>query len=160
GGPGVRAVGGGAVSYVLAGLERSLTVRAVGEAQVSALLLLLPGPKPGAHPRQAPEWVTVSDPDLRQRPRVAGSATPSARHQLHEARQCLRAAERHRAVSRAGRQFRAGRLDSCARPVCPTGSILCSGRGKFSTRCRITGLRPSPSTRPTSCFASALTSRS
>src|SRR4029453_8540819 len=94
GGPGVRCVGGGAVPYVLAGLERWLTVRAVDEAQVSPLLLLLPGPRPWAHPRQAPELVPVSDPDLRQRPRVAGSATRSSRHQVHEARQCVRAAER------------------------------------------------------------------
>ena len=35
-GPGERAVGGGTVPYVLPGLERSLTVRSVGEAQVSS----------------------------------------------------------------------------------------------------------------------------
>ena len=33
-GPGVRAVGGGTVPYVLLSLERSLTVRSVGEEQV------------------------------------------------------------------------------------------------------------------------------
>src|SRR5262249_35094802 len=44
----------------------------------------------------------VPDPDLRQRPRVAGSATRSSRHQVLEARPCVRAAERRRAVSRAG----------------------------------------------------------
>jgi len=34
--------------------------------------------------------------------------------------------------------------------VMPCESILCSGRGKSSTQCSTTGLRPSPSTRPTS----------
>ena len=43
----------------------------------------------GAHPRQAPELVPVSDPGLRQRPRVARSATRSSRHQVHEDRKSV-----------------------------------------------------------------------
>ena len=89
GGPGVRAVGGGAVPYVLAGLERSLTVRAVGEAQVSPLLLLLPGPRSEVHPRQAPELVPVSDPDLRQRPRwLANSIVTTSSTRISPMRSC------------------------------------------------------------------------
>lgn len=42
-------------------------------------------PRPGPHPRQVAELVPVSDPGLRQRSRVAGSATRSTRRQAHEA---------------------------------------------------------------------------
>src|SRR5215471_13976090 len=82
-----------------------------------AALLLLHGPPARPHPREDPDLVSLPDPGLRERPRMARAPARPSRDQVPQERQRLPTGERPRARAEIGRWLCQRGLGACPRPL-------------------------------------------